>query len=94
MQICGTSIFTYLGGYYASKKAGDMELREDENGGKLKEKAHYKYHIKKKMDHWKNNVSSSYWSDMIVRTRMFYCTHFNRNNQFFKKRKCVFFSSV
>ena len=36
-----------------------------------------------------NNVSQFYWDNIKSRTRIFYCTHFNRNNAFFKRHELM-----
>jgi len=40
-------------------------------------------------DHYINNINETMWNNMKSRTRIFYCTQFNRNNQFFKKHSLL-----
>lgn len=82
VQFAGTNIFEFLKknepSYNKYQKGSD-----DPNSRKVSTCC--KYNIKSEKDHYLNNVNDAMWNNMKSRTRIFYCTQFNRNNQFFKK---------
>lgn len=79
VQFAGTSIFEFLNSK-SNRNPGESEIKTSKSS---------KYNIKRKDDHYINNYKDVMWNNMKSRTRIFYCTQINRNNQFFKKHNLL-----
>nr|AAP42279.1 telomerase reverse transcriptase [Moneuplotes crassus] len=76
VQFAGKNIFGFL------EVAKDQATVDPEE---LKISKCCKYNIKDNNDHYPNNINEEIWNSMKSRTRIFYCTQYNRQTQFFKK---------
>ncbi|CAI2374740.1 unnamed protein product [Moneuplotes crassus] len=76
VQFAGKNIFEFL------EVAKDQATVDPEE---LKISKCCKYNIKDNNDHYLNNINEEIWNSMKSRTRIFYCTQYNRQTQFFKK---------
>jgi hypothetical protein len=81
VQFAGISIFDFLNSRLARNQS-DQEVKFSKSS---------KYNIKRKDDHYLNNYKDVMFNNMKSRTRIFYCTQLNRNNQFFKKHNLLQF---
>nr|O00939.1 RecName: Full=Telomerase reverse transcriptase; AltName: Full=Telomerase catalytic subunit; AltName: Full=Telomerase subunit P123 [Euplotes aediculatus]AAC47515.1 telomerase subunit p123 [Euplotes aediculatus] len=86
VQFCGNNVFDHLkvnDKFDKKQKGGAADMNEPRCCSTCK------YNVKNEKDHFLNNINVPNWNNMKSRTRIFYCTHFNRNNQFFKKHEFV-----
>lgn len=84
VQFGGTNIFDHL-----QQNRGNSKFGKGPDDAEKKFSKCCKYNIWNENDHYLNNINQPMWNNMKSRTRIFYCTQFNRNNQFFKKHYLV-----
>ena len=84
VQFCGNNVFDYL-------KVNDKfdKKFKPADQSECRKWSTWKYNVKDDKDHYLNNINVPNWNNMKSRTRIFYCTQFNRNNQFFKKHELI-----
>ena len=85
VQFNGKNIFEYI----RPNKVQQAMKKAVDGSKKLRNPKSCKYNVKNERDHYLNNVSQFYWDNIKSRTRIFYCTHFNRNNAFFKRHQLM-----
>ena len=88
IQIAGRSLFVFLHPRFARNTDKNSRFKEDDNDDydeQVLQSNCHKFNLKDATDSYLNNTVKFYWQTLVTRNRLFYSTHMNRNNTFFKR---------
>lgn len=90
VQISGTNIFNYLSDKFGrqalyAKDSSEPTTESPFTKKQLKDARSHKFNLQNDADMYQSNLIKQESGEYINRNRLFYCTHQNRGNAFFRK---------